>query len=217
MKKYSFFVAFLVVAAIAFVGCKGEDAAKSTTEEKAAQPAKKACTYSYDNSSTTVGWEAYKTTEKIAVGGKFMAFDVATATSDANSAEELLQNLKFKIDVKSVNTTVADRDKKIVEHFFGTFTEMENIVGNILKISGDKAKVSLSMNGQTHEIDMKFNVSPENFVSLKGSIDVMKWSGMPAIEALNKICYELHKGKDGVSKLWSEVGLHITSKLKENC
>ncbi len=43
------------------------------------------------------------------------------------------------------------------------------------------------------------------------------WNGDDAIASLNKVCEYLHKGEDGVSKLWSVVELNIEAILNKNC
>ena len=37
------------------------------------------------------------------------------------------------------------------------------------------------------------------------------WSAQKAVASINLACKELHKGKDGVSKTWSEVGIDIST------
>ena len=46
---------------------------------------------------------------------------------------------------------------------------------------------------------------------MKATMNVTNWNASDALSSLNKVCIDLHRGADGVSKTWSEVGLNITS------
>jgi hypothetical protein len=57
----------------------------------------------------------------------------------------------------------------------------------------------------------------EGRIALSGVIELGNWSAQPNVDALNKVCYDLHKGADGVSKLWPEVKLEVSTTLNKNC
>ena len=40
------------------------------------------------------------------------------------------------------------------------------------------------------------------------------FNGSKAMESLNKVCFDLHKGPDGISKTWSEVEINVATYLK---
>jgi hypothetical protein len=46
---------------------------------------------------------------------------------------------------------------------------------------------------------------------MKATMNVNDWNASAALASLNKVCLDLHRGADGVSKTWSEVTLDITS------
>ena len=171
------------------------------------------------DTATAVKWFAFKFTEKTEVGGKFDSFEVSSK-KEGKSPKEVLEALVFSIATKSVNTTNPDRDTKIVDSFFGKLSKTEKITGKVISLEGDdksgKAKVSIMMNEVTKDAELDYSID-ESKISLTGTIDVAEWKGMPAIEALNKVCSDLHKGKDGLSKLWSEVRIEVTSSLAKNC
>ena len=47
-------------------------------------------------------------------------------------------------------------------------------------------------------------------------MDLKNWNAIDALNALNKVCFDLHKGADGVSKTWEDVAIEIETYLREN-
>lgn len=174
------------------------------------------CQYSLNRDKTLVSWTAFKTTAKVPVGGRFTAYEINSSVSTSAQPSLLIQGAEFKIDVASANTNNPDRDMKIKKYFFGTLENTARITGKIKEVKGNKAILSLTMNNKTHDAELNYNIKDDT-LQVKGTIDVAKWSGSKAVDALNKICYELHKGEDGVSKLWSEVDVLFKSPLKKEC
>jgi polyisoprenoid-binding protein YceI len=225
MNKINQFLPFLMFLGLffGFTACGGNSSEQkedtTTDSSEITKKVKEKCTYTYLDTATTVAWFAFKFTEKTEVGGKFDRFEVLSQ-KEANSPKEILSVLEFKIATNSVNTTNPDRDKKIVASFFGTLSKTDQITGKVVSMDGDDesgtATLKLGMNEIEKEIKLDYKIT-ENKISLSGKIDVADWKAMSGIEALNKICYDLHKGKDGVSKLWSEVRLDISSELTKNC
>lgn len=174
------------------------------------------CTFTAKPEGTSVGWTAFKFTEKTGVGGGFDAFQIKNAKA-ADSAWKALDGLSFAIETASVNSKNPDRDAKIKEHFFGTMAETTLITGSLKATSATEGQLELTMNGATHAVPVKLGPGEGDAVNLKGTINVDTWGGAPAISALNKVCEDLHKGKDGVSKLWSEVDVMASVKLEKSC
>ncbi|WP_051203200.1 YceI family protein [Hugenholtzia roseola] len=179
------------------------------------------CTYSYDSSEVTISWTAYKFTEKTGVNGKFRSVKVNTSNGAAQNVTDLLNNLTFEIPIEGVDTNDPERDKKIKTYFFGTLKETEVLRGSFTKVEGNDqsgtATILLKMNNLEKEVPLSYEVNAENVLRFTGDIDVNLWEGMAAINALNEVCKDLHTGKDGISKLWSEVSLNISAKLMKNC
>ena len=73
-----------------------------------------------------------------------------------------------------------------------------------------------TLNNIEKEVTLDYKVN-DNKISLIGEIDLANWNGDDAIASLNKVCEDLHKGEDGVSKLWSVVELNIEASLDKNC
>jgi polyisoprenoid-binding protein YceI len=217
------FFALAAVLALSACGDAPPPADKAPAEkapaaaEKAPAPAEKkeVCTYSVAPEGSTVSWTAFKFTEKAGVGG---AFDTVSVTpgKGGDEAWKAIDGVAFSIDTASVNTKNPDRDAKIKASFFGTMAETAAIKGTVKANSAGKATLSITMNGATHTTVVDVG-NADGGLSLKGTIDVEQWGGGDAIAALNKVCEDLHKGKDGVSKLWSEVDIAATVPVSKSC
>jgi len=178
-------------------------------------PVAQDCRYSFSPDSTTVKWTAYKFTEKVGVSGVFDTIEVTGAVEDT-SRLAVFADAAFSIPVSSVNSTVPDRDQKIREHFFGTMTGTASLSGKVFSIDSAQAIVEITMNGQTLPTNMSVSTKG-NEVKLEGVIQLGDWDALASVDALNKICHDLHIGADGVSKLWPEVKLEIRTVLAEKC
>ncbi len=210
---------FLAMSSLALVACGSDGETKQAEPEKKIEFAQETCSYSYDANAVTAAWTAFKFTEKAGVGGQFDSVVVSTAGS-VDTPEKILGGLSFEIPISSVNTKNPDRDKKIMESFFGTMANTGSITGSIVGMKGNgeagTAQVKLTMNDSTYQQELKYAIEGTK-VSLTGTIDVVNWDGMSAIDALNKVCEELHKGEDGVSKLWPTVDINISAVLSKDC
>ena len=206
----------LIIGMGAFLfSCSKKEVSNDEMETKQ-EPKVENCTYQYAKDSTRVSWTAYKFTEKVGVNGRFDDFEV-TGNTSGKSLEEIVQSIEFKIPVASVNSNHPERDKKIKEYFFGSLAGTEFITGKVKSLSsGGKAVVTLTLNETEKELEMEYEVEGEK-VSLSSVMNVDDWGAMIGIEKLNEVCEELHKGTDGLSKLWPEVKLSISSKLVRDC
>lgn len=206
MKKI---IILLTALTISFTSCKKEkkDAKTETAIETVAEK------YVIKPDSTTVKWTAYKTTAKKGVGGEFnvLNFDAKAGAS----VEEALNNLNFSIPVSSLFTKDEGRDAKIKMFFFGKMLDTELLKGTIKK--NDSIYIAaLTMNGVTKDLPLEVAITDERHVSMTGTINLADWDALEALASLNKICYELHKGEDGVSKTWEDVALQVTTYLHKN-
>lgn len=190
-------------------GCKQEK--KQTEESKSDSQAK----ISFVNDSTNVRFTAYKTTEKLPVGGTFQKINIDY--TPGATLEEALNGLTFSIPVSSLftNDATKTRDPKLLEFFFNVMADPELISGTITVGENQTCTVKLKMNGVTAELPMTYKVSSGHHVAFTGTMDLNKWNAQEALASLNKACYELHMGADKVSKTWDEVGLTATLFFKE--
>lgn len=209
MKKLKYTSLFAIFA-LFLSSCGGEAPKEDTTVEP-----EEVCTYSYNAASTVMEWTAFKFTDKTPVKGTFKEINVdGTMASDDPMA--LLTSLSFDIPVASIESMNEERNGKIVKEFFGTIAT-ENLTGKVisLKENGD-AILEISMNNIKKELVGKYTFVDGKF-DFSATMDVMNWNANKGIEALNKICKDLHTGPDGVSKLWSEVDLTFSTTLTSDC
>ncbi|KXX67255.1 YceI family protein [Flammeovirga sp. SJP92] len=208
-KLVNYLIGALLISAI---GCSSPNKSNESSSTTSTEEVKSEAKYTYDPNGTVVSFTAFKTTDKVGVGGKFLKFDVTPKTEEVSNAMDILPGLTFSIPVNSIETNDVGRNGKIVEHFFGTLLNNETIKGEVKSVSNGKATVSITMNDVTKDVELVAKAD-KNVVVLKGSIDMATWDGLGAIDALNKVCYDLHKGADGQSKLWSDVELFVKAKL----
>lgn len=206
------FNSILSLTAIALLAsCGGQQPAQQTDE---ATP--QVCRYSYQHDSTSVKWTAYKFTEKVGVSGSFDEMEVTGTLAEEMTLVNVFGSAGFKIPVSSTNSLVPDRDMKIKEHFFGTMNATDSISGRVVSITEEGAQVEITMNAQTRSVDMDVIINGSE-LKLESVIQLGDWDALASVDALNKICHDLHIGADGVSKLWPEVKLEIRTVLAENC
>lgn len=209
MNKY--FLTFIVVSSLLISSC-GDNKSLEKTETT--------CFYEYEKSnSVSLKWTAYKTTDKVAVGGSFNEV-LITGGEKSTKLTEVLNTIKFTILTKSTNTTNPERDEKIVNSFFGAMLNTDLILGQVSGVEGDNEKGKCSffvtMNEIEKEITLDYTVT-DNVVKLTGELDLNNWNGTEATISLNKVCEDLHKGADGVSVLWPNVSLEISVALTKRC
>ncbi|MGB0165539.1 MAG: YceI family protein [Luteibaculum sp.] len=219
MKKFLYLIPLSL-----FIACSGgaDKVETNKSEESTTNTEQKVenCTYAYDNSKTTVLWEAYKFTERAAVGGKMDSI-VVSNVKESNDALKVVENASFEVYTSSVNSENSDRDMKIQKYFFGNLQMPEKITGKVLRWEGataGKAYLEISMNGITKEMPFEYELSDKQRVKLTGQLDVTEFQAGNAIAALNKICKELHTGSDGKSKLWPDFKITVvTDLIKSGC
>lgn len=193
------YICYLIV--LILLSCNGSD-----KKSKAPVIIKKTYTYSIDTSGIVVNWTAYKFTEKIGVSGKFDKIKLSTEKS-STSIEDLLKSSEITISTSSVNSANGIRDPKLRATFFKTFNT-DTIEGKILEVEAAKGLLALKMNTINNIIDYTYSYKKDT-IFISTHFDLTKWNGKNALQALNKECYDLHKGPDGISKLWPDVAVKI--------
>ena len=200
----SVFIALLLLASC---GPKKQDKKEKSTVS---------CTYSYDDSSSVLEWTAFKFTDKTPVKGGFNEITFKSGKATSEKPEEIIKSLSVVIQTSSVETQNEERNGKIMRLFFGAMQNQE-ITGKFSKLSEDgKAVLVLTMNAIEKEVNGTYQLIDGTF-TFNGTMDVANWKGLDGINALNKACKDLHTGKDGKSKLWSEVALNFSTTLKSTC
>ena len=208
--KRNISIASIFALGLVLTACKGE----AETDMEPKENTETACFYSYNEGATTFEFTAFKTNDKLPVKGGFNEITVESEASD--DPMEVLKSITFSMKTASVETNDESRNGKVAKFFFETINT-PTIEGKIKSIGKDgKATISVSMNGVEVDVKGDYTLKGGDF-SFSSTIDVSSWNALEGIKALNAECNDLHKGKDGVSKLWSEVALSFTTTLSSDC
>jgi len=168
----------------------------------------------YDNTSTTIGFGAFKTTSKKEVKGWFKDFDVKGITESKNLGE-IFQNASVSINVASLDTKNEGRNSTILTEFFNKTTSNETIVGKVVSFDTDSATaiLELTFNDATTALTFDYVLSGDT-LSMQSVLNLEDVNGLEALASLNTACEGVHKGDDGVSKTWNDVNIYLTTILK---
>ena len=181
---------------------------------------KSTCTYQTDPKAIQMTWTAFKFTEKSAVKGRFNKLQ-AMGPSSADSLEKLITGLHMDIDGASVETDNPARNATIQQFFFEKFNPAFAIHAMATKLEGDEQKGTLTihvkMNGVAKEVAFPYTVNAEGLLEAKGTIDMLDFGLQPAFDSLHQACEDLHKGKDGISKTWTQVDLSVSGRFQKSC
>jgi hypothetical protein len=193
------------------------------------------CAMTIKSGSPKVEWTAYKFTEKKAVKGEiknaeFSAPEVATV-------DELISHLSFVINPMKVESGDPARDSNLRDFFFKLLKGTGTIRGHVISSDKKTLQVQIYMNGVTKVVPFKINQEDISSVIKKtkknkktvqskeksyryvaeGEIDILDFRMQKSLESLNKVCQDLHKGADGVSKTWSQVDITVSGEISESC
>ena len=187
----------------------------STTKESGNAEGQEACVYKYDSESLGFTWTAYKFTNKTGVNGSFDEIKVE-ASEDANNLEDLLNSVKFVINISSVNSNEVTRDIKIAQFFFGTMESTSEIIGELKDVDGGNVTISLTMNDLTVDVPGTIETSGDT-LKLKSTVDFNEFDAAKALSMLNQVCSEQHTGEDGKSIFWDVVDINVIALYKKEC
>lgn len=162
--------------------------------------------YTIDTSGISVLWTAYKFTNKTAVSGTFNTYTFESKKT-SGTVENILNKSKLSIPTATVNSSNPIRDFKLDAYFFKAFNTSE-IIGTITKAKESEGIIDLNMNRTSKKIPFTYTIEKDT-IRLFTNLNLTYWKGEEALETLNTECYELHKGTDGISKLWPDVDLVI--------
>lgn len=203
----------IIITHMLLLAACGPDSQKENNTEET--DSSKECLLSLVDTSVSANWTAFKTTERIGVSGKFDIVSVS-GTRKAKTVTEVLKGASFEIPVASVNSANPERDKKIFGHFFSNMSNTSLLAGKVLETGTEKWKVGFLMNGVRDTLELDFQTA-ENSVTLTGVMELAKWNALASVDSLNQVCYDLHKGADGISKLWPDVKIEISANLASDC
>jgi polyisoprenoid-binding protein YceI len=206
MKKIIYIPLFGII-----FGCSGNSSEIDNNE----QAALKECFYTLNENSFSVKWIAYKFTDKTPVEGTFNDV-IINGNQTLNDLNNLVAGLSFEIPVSSINSNNPERDDKIKATFFGNLKDTDILSGKVINIDGNTLTLNLTVNGLTKEV--KGTKSAENGIfKFVAKLELAKFDAGKAIDKLNQLCYDLHIGPDGISKLWDEVEISFECTYQEKC
>ena len=173
------------------------------------------CRYSIDKKDIAIVWHAFKTPKKVGVRGEFKKFDVALSGSQKESIYEYIKDKNFVIDTNSVETNLADRNKKIVKHFFGVVSD-QKIHGKIIEADEDEVLMEIKINGISQKVPLQVTKSEmksatRGIIETEGYIDVLDFSLAKGLAAINQACLALHEGKT-----WNDVKISLQFQYTKN-
>ena len=200
----------LIVISIGITSCKQEKKETKTDTSTQVETTEK---FVVKPEATSVKWIAYKTTEKVGVSGEFATLNFEN--KEGATPQEALNNLNFSIPVSSLFTKDETRDAKLKEFFFAAMLDTELLKGTI-KYANNVCVASITMNGVTHDLPLEVSITDDRRVSMTGTMNLKDWDALGALESINKACFDLHKGADGVSKTWEDVAIEVSTFLRKS-
>ncbi|WP_166385170.1 YceI family protein [Polaribacter sp. 11A2H] len=201
-------LSLLMIVAFNFSSCKSDKKSDKKVEDTI-KTEKSAAAFSLEKAKNEINFVAYKTTDKIPVGGQFNKVDIISGGEGA-SIKDAINNTEFSIPVSSIFTKDTSRDFKIQKFFFGVMDNTKLLSGKLLITDDANGVAEIKMNGVTEKVAFTYTIV-ENVFKMTATMDITKWNASEALASLNTVCSDLHKGADGVSKTWSDVALNITS------
>ncbi|WP_299680965.1 YceI family protein [uncultured Tenacibaculum sp.] len=204
----------IVVLSLQFTSCKSEakKEEKKEVETTTETPVEKTAPFAIKNATNSINFTAYKTTDKVPVNGIFKKIEI-TKGGEGNSIKEAMNGAEFKIPVSSLETKDNGRNIKIRKFFFSVMANTVDLTGKITIDNDSLGTAEFTMNSVTEKLPFKYTINDKVF-SMSTTMDIDKWNAQSAIASLNKVCEDLHKGADGVSKTWNEVAINVTSTFK---
>lgn len=205
---------FIILTAfsITLASCGEEKKGDETTDNE-----NKEAGYTIKENTAIIKWTAFKTTEKLPVGGEFTEVKLSDIPT-SEKAHLAVDGLSFSIPVSSLYTNNDSRDSKLKELFFGVMESTEMISGTFKNLEGDETKghglVDLKMNNVSCDLPFDYTIENNEF-KLISNLNILSWKAQAALDSLNKACYDLHKGADGISKTWEDVDINASIELEK--
>ena len=208
------------------VKAKEEANKKALAQQAAAQEAAKDETAkapgcSYTLTEFTPGWTAYKFTEKAPVSGTFNTVKISEMKT-GDTLTSVFAGVTGEIEGPSVESNNPARNATIAAAFFGKFVDAAKITAKVTGATGDDKvgllMVSVTMNGVTKALQMKHEgLKEDGTIVAKANIDMLDFALQAAFDSIHTTCKDLHTGKDGIAKTWTEVEVSIAAKVTKTC
>ena len=200
---------FVIIQLFFFVSCSAPVKSESINEPEE-KPLTEKQDYVYTLGEVLIKWTAFKHTAKAQVGGAFKSAVVKGFTESTN-LNTAVSGVTFEIPVNSTSTNDTVRDYKIVNSFFKTMVNTDNITGKIISVDNNGTGL-LAINMNNVEVQKSFSWEMDQTtkeIYIKTAIDVLNWGAQSSLDALNEVCLEQHTGPDGKNILWPNVDITI--------
>jgi hypothetical protein len=200
---------FVIIQLFFFVSCSAPVKSESIDEPEEKQLSEKQ-DYVYTLGEVLIKWTAFKHTAKAQVGGAFKSA-VVKGFTESNNLNTAVSGVTFEIPVNSTSTNDTIRDYKIVNSFFKTMVNTDNITGKIISVDNNGTGL-LAINMNNVEVQKTFSWEMDQTtkeIYIKTAIDVLNWGAQSSLDALNEVCLEQHTGPDGKNILWPNVDITI--------
>ena len=200
---------FVIIQLFFFVSCSAPVKSESINEPEEKQLTEKQ-DYVYTLGEVLIKWTAFKHTAKAQVGGAFKSA-VVKGFTESNNLNTAVSGVTFEIPVNSTSTNDTVRDYKIVNSFFKTMVNTDNITGKIISLDNNGTGL-LAINMNNVEVQKTFSWEMDQTtkeIYIKTAIDVLNWGAQSSLDALNEVCLEQHTGPDGKNILWPNVDITI--------
>ena len=200
---------FIIIQIFFFISCSAPVKSESVNEPEEKQLSEKQ-EYIYTLGEVLIKWTAFKHTAKAQVGGAFKSA-VVKGFTESNNLNTAVSGVTFEIPVNSTSTNDTVRDYKIVNSFFKTMVNTDNITGKIISLDNNGTGL-LTINMNNVEVQKSFTWEMDQTtkeIYIKTAIDVLIWGAQSSLDALNEVCLEQHTGPDGKNILWPNVDITI--------
>ena len=200
---------FIIIHIFFFISCSAPVKSESVNEPEEKQLSEKQ-EYIYTLGEVLIKWTAFKHTAKAQVGGAFKSA-VVKGFTESNNLNTAVSGVTFEIPVNSTSTNDTVRDYKIVNSFFRTMVNTDNITGKIISLDNNGTGL-LTINMNNVEVQKSFTWEMDQAtkeIYIKTAIDVLNWGAQSSLDALNEVCLEQHTGPDGKNILWPNVDITI--------
>ena len=200
---------FVIIQLFFFISCSAPVKSESVNVPEEKQLSEKQ-EYIYTLGEVLIKWTAFKHTAKAQVGGAFKSA-VVKGFTESNNLNTAVSGVTFEIPVNSTSTNDTVRDYKIVNSFFKTMVNTDNITGKIISLDNNGTGL-LTINMNNVEVQKTFSWEMDQTtkeIYIKTAIDVLNWGAQSSLDALNEVCLEQHTGPDGKNILWPNVDITI--------
>lgn len=165
---------------------------------------------SIDTTKVESGWTAYKTIDKVAVGGTFDGIAYKFGKKN-DSIKSTLEGATATINPMKVNLHDETKNSNMKNFFFSHFKkgDIKVTFKNVME-GKDKGTILaiVAMNNKEVKVPMTYAIA-EGKLMATGTLDLSEFSLNDALSKLAKGCYDLHEGVT-----WSQVAINFSAPLK---